>query len=485
MSQWMGPLEKVDDYRWRIPKSYKNGMRVDGLIFASRDMLGDILKEQALEQVANVACLPGIVGHSLAMPDIHWGYGFPIGGVAAMRVSDGVVSPGGVGFDINCGVRLLRTNLLDEEVRPRIRELVDALYRNVPSGLGSEGKIRLRGGEIDEVLAEGSRWAVEKGYGRHEDLETTEEHGEMAGADPSCVSSRAKKRGVPQLGTLGSGNHFLEVAVIDQIQDEAIARDMGINQIGQVMLLIHCGSRGLGHQTAGDYITVMINAMKKYDIELPDRQLACAPVNSKEGQDYLAAMRCAANYAWANRQCISHWVRESFCDVLGKSEEEAGLELVYDVAHNIAKIEEYEVDGKNVELCVHRKGATRAFPAGHPEVPDKYARIGQPVFIPGDMGRYSYILVGTERAMKESFGSTCHGAGRLKSRAAAKRELRGEAVLKDLESRGITVRTGSLKGLAEEASQAYKDVSSVVSVVQNAGISRIVARTRPIGVIKG
>lgn len=485
MSQWMGPLEKVDDYRWRIPKSYKNGMRVDGLIFASRDMLGDTLKEQALEQVANVACLPGIVGHSLAMPDIHWGYGFPIGGVAAMRVSDGVVSPGGVGFDINCGVRLLRTNLLDEEVRPRIRELVDALYRNVPSGLGSEGKIRLRGGEIDEVLAEGSRWAVEKGYGRHEDLETTEEHGEMAGADPSCVSSRAKKRGVPQLGTLGSGNHFLEVAVIDQIQDEAIARDMGINQIGQVMLLIHCGSRGLGHQTAGDYITVMINAMKKYDIELPDRQLACAPVNSKEGQDYLAAMRCAANYAWANRQCISHWVRESFCDVLGKSEEEAGLELVYDVAHNIAKIEEYEVDGKNVELCVHRKGATRAFPAGHPEVPDKYARIGQPVFIPGDMGRYSYILVGTERAMKESFGSTCHGAGRLKSRAAAKRELSGEAVLKDLESRGITVRAGSLKGLAEEASQAYKDVSSVVSVVQNAGISRIVARTRPIGVIKG
>ena len=485
MSQWMGPLEKVDDYRWRIPKSYKKGMRVDGLIFASKDMLGDTLKEQALEQVANVACLPGIVGHSLAMPDIHWGYGFPIGGVAAMRVSDGVVSPGGVGFDINCGVRLLRTNLLDAEVRPRIRELVDALYRNVPSGLGSEGKIRLRGGEIDKVLAEGSRWAVERGYGRHEDLETTEEHGEMAGADPSYVGSRAKKRGVPQLGTLGSGNHFLEVAVIDQIQDEAAARDMGINQIGQVMLLIHCGSRGLGHQTAGDYITVMINAMKKYDIELPDRQLACAPVNSKEGQDYLAAMRCAANYAWANRQCISHWVRESFCDVLGKSEEEAGLELVYDVAHNIAKIEEHEVDGKRVKLCVHRKGATRAFPAGHPEVPAKYSHIGQPVFIPGDMGRFSYVLVGTERAMKESFGSTCHGAGRLKSRAAAKREMRGDAVLRELESRGIIVRTGSLKGLAEEAPQAYKDVSTVVNVVHNAGISRIIARTRPIGVIKG
>jgi len=485
MNRKTEPLEKVDDYRWRIPKSYKTGMRVDGLIFASQEMLNDILKEQTLEQVANVAFLPGIVGYSLAMPDIHWGYGFPIGGVAAMRMSDGVVSPGGVGFDINCGVRLLRTNLLEAEVRPKIRELVDALYRNVPSGLGSEGKIRLRHGEIDGVLVGGSRWAVEKGYGRREDLETTEERGEMAGADPARVSKRAKERGTPQLGTLGSGNHFLEVAVVDQIHDEAAAGDMGINQVGQVMLLVHCGSRGLGHQTADDYIGVMVNAMKKYNIELPDRQLACAPLDSQEGRDYLAAMRCAANYAWANRQCIAHWVRESFCEVLRKSEEEAGLELIYDVTHNIAKIEEYEVDGKRVELCVHRKGATRAFPPGHPEIPGKYARIGQPVFIPGDMGRFSYILVGTEQAMKESFGSTCHGAGRVKSRAAAKRELRGEAVLKDLESRGITVRTGSLKGLAEEASHAYKDVSLVVSVAHNAGISRIIARTRPIGVIKG
>ncbi len=485
MSQWTGPLEKVDDYRWRIPKSYKTGMRVDGLIFASREMLNDLLKEQALEQVVNVAFLPGIVGHSLAMPDIHWGYGFPIGGVAAMRMSDGVVSPGGVGFDINCGVRLLRTNLLEAEVRPKIRELVDALYRNVPSGLGSEGKIRLRHGEINEVLTKGARWAVEKGYGRREDLETTEEHGEMAGANPACASSKAKERGIPQLGTLGSGNHFLEVAVIDQIHDEAIATDMGIDQVGQVMLLVHCGSRGLGHQIADDYIGVMVSAMKKYNIELPDRQLACAPLDSQEGRNYLTAMRCAANYAWANRQCIAHWVRESFCKVLGKGEGDVGLELVYDVAHNIAKIEEYEIDGKRTELCVHRKGATRAFPAGHPEIPSKYSRIGQPVFIPGDMGRFSYILVGTESAMKESFGSTCHGAGRIKSRAAAKRELRGETVLKDLESRGITVRTGSLKGLAEEAPQAYKDVSSVVNVVHNAGISKIVARTRPIGVIKG
>jgi len=460
-------------------------MRVDGLIFASQEMLSDILKEQTLEQVANVAFLPGIVGHSLAMPDIHWGYGFPIGGVAAMRMSDGVISPGGVGFDINCGVRLLRTNLLEAEVRPKIKELIDALYRNVPSGLGSEGKIRLRREEIDEVLAKGARWAVEKGYGRREDLETTEEQGEMAGANPARVSSRAKERGVPQLGTLGSGNHFLEVAVVDQIRDASIAKDMGINQVGQVMLLVHCGSRGLGHQTAGDYIEVMVNSMKKYNIELPDRQLACTPLDSKEGQDYLAAMRCAANYAWANRQCIAHWVRESFCKVLGKREEDAGLELIYDVCHNIAKIEEHELDGKRVKLCVHRKGATRAFPAGHPDVPGKYARIGQPVFIPGDMGRYSYILVGTEQAMKESFGSTCHGAGRVKSRTAAKRELRGEAVLRELESRGITIKTGSLRGLAEEASQAYKDVSLVVAVAHNAGISRIVARTKPIGVIKG
>ncbi len=485
MARQTEPLEKVDDYRWRIPKSYKTGMRVDGLIFASREMLDDILKEQALEQVANVAFLPGIVGNSLAMPDIHWGYGFPIGGVAAMRMSDGVVSPGGVGFDINCGVRLLRTNLVEAEVRPKIKELVDALYKNVPSGLGSEGRIRLRRGEIDEVLAQGSRWAVEKGYGRTEDLETTEEHGEMAGADPACVSGKAKERGKPQLGTLGSGNHFLEVAVVDQIHEKAIAQDMGIDQMGQVVLLIHCGSRGLGHQIAGDYIGEMIAAMKKYNIELPDRQLACAPLDSQEGKSYLAAMRCAANYAWANRQCIAHWVREAFCNVLGKSQEDAGLELVYDVAHNIAKIEEYELDGKLVKLCVHRKGATRAFPAGHPEIPRKYARIGQPVFIPGDMGRYSYVLVGTEQAMKETFGSTCHGAGRLKSRAAAKRELRGETVLKELESRGIIIRTGSLKGLAEEAPQAYKDVNTVVSVAHNAGISRIVARTRPIGVIKG
>ncbi len=485
MAQWTGPLEKIDEYRWRIPKSYKAGMRVPGIIYADEDMVKQIQEEQALEQVANVAFLPGIVDYSLAMPDIHWGYGFPIGGVAAMKVDDGVVSPGGVGFDINCGVRLLRTNLTQEEVRPKIKELIDSLYNSVPSGVGSRGKIRLRAGEIDKVLVKGSRWAVNNGYGRPEDLEATEERGEMSRADPTKVSRRAKERGMPQLGTLGSGNHFLEVAIVDNIYEPDIANNMGINQIGQVMLYIHCGSRGLGHQVADDYIKEMVRAIAKYGIELPDRQLACSPVKSPEGQAYLAAMSCAANYAWANRQCITHWVRESFCRVLKKREEDAGLELIYDVTHNIAKIEEHEVGGQKQTLCVHRKGATRAFPAGHPDVPKKYSQIGQPVLIPGDMGRVSYVLVGTEQAMKETFGSTCHGAGRVQSRAAAKRQLRGIDVLETLRARGITVRTGSLPGLAEEASEAYKDVTSVVGIAHHAGISKIVARTKPVGVIKG
>jgi len=485
MAQWNGPLEKIDEYRWRIPKSYKAGMRVPGIIYADENMMKQIRQEQALEQVANVAFLPGILDYSLAMPDIHWGYGFPIGGVAAMKMDDGVVSPGGVGFDINCGIRLLRTNLTQEEVYPKIKDLVDALYNNVPSGVGSKGKIRLRSGEIDEVLVKGSRWAVEKGYGRLEDLDTTEERGEMARADPAKVSGRAKERGTPQLGTLGSGNHFLEVAIVDHIYEPDTANDMGINQIGQVMLLIHCGSRGLGHQVADDYIKEMVRAIAKYGIELPDRQLACSPIKSPEGQAYLSAMRCAANYAWANRQCITHWVRQSFCRVLGKREEDAGLELIYDVCHNIAKIEEHEVGGQKQRLCVHRKGATRAFPAGHPDIPQKYSRIGQPVLIPGDMGRVSYVLVGTEQAMKETFGSTCHGAGRVQSRTAAKRHLKGRDVLEALQARGITVRTGSLSGLAEEASEAYKDVTSVVEVTHHAGISKIIARTRPIAVVKG
>ncbi len=485
MGRWQGPLNKIDEYRWQIPQSYKAGMRVPGLIYATEKMMEHILEEQAPEQVANVAFLPGIVGYSLAMPDIHWGYGFAIGGVAAMRMDDGVISPGGVGFDINCGVRILRTNLTQDEVQPKIRELVDDLYRNVPCGVGSKGKIRLNYKEMDKVLSQGSRWAVENGYGRPEDLDTTEERGEMAGADPAKVSNRAKERGIPQLGTLGSGNHFLEVAIVDQIYEPDIATVMGVDEVGQVMLLIHCGSRGLGHQTADDYIKEMVRAMQKYGIEVPDRQLACSPVKSPEGQAYLAAMRCAANYAWANRQCITHWVRESFCRVMNITEKDAGLELIYDVTHNIAKIEEHDRDGHKELLCVHRKGATRAFPPGHPDVPRQYSSIGQPVLIPGDMGRLSYLLVGTEQAMRETFGSTCHGAGRVQSRAAAKRHRHGRDVLAALEARGITVRAESLSGLAEEASEAYKDVTSVVEVTHGAGISRIVARTRPLGVIKG
>jgi len=485
VASWYESLEKIDEYRWRIPTTYKKGMRVPGLIYADQDMIRQIKEEQTPEQVANVAFLPGIVGSSLAMPDIHWGYGFPIGGVAAMKVKDGVVSPGGVGFDINCGVRLLRTNLSEDEVRPRIKQLVDALYREVPSGLGSKGKIRLHSGQIDQVLAKGSRWAVENGYGRQEDLDTTEEGGEMEGADPSQVSDRAKERGAPQLGTLGSGNHFLEVAVVDEIYEPEAAAVMGIEHKGQIVLLIHTGSRGLGHQTADDYIKKMVAAMKKYNIEVPDRQLACSPIGSPEGKAYLSAMKCAANYAWTNRQCITHWAREGFCQAMGKSEEQMGLELVYDVAHNIAKIEEHTINGNRQRLCVHRKGATRAFPAGHPDIPRKYASTGQPVLIPGDMGRVSYVLVGTERAMQETFGSTCHGAGRVQSRAAAKKHLKGSSVLQALEARGITVRAGSMSGLAEEASEAYKDVSSVVQVAHDAGISRMVARTRPLDVIKG
>ena len=482
---WQGILKKIDNYRWEIPTSYKAGMSVPGLIFASESMLNHIWQEQVFQQVANVAFLPGIVGHSLAMPDIHWGYGFPIGGVAGTRVKDGVVSPGGVGFDINCGVRLLRTNLTEEEVRPKIEQIVAELYTNIPSGLGSTGKLRVNEKELGEVLVKGSRWAVEKGYGEAGDIVVTEESGCIKGANPDKVSGKAKKRGVPQLGTLGSGNHFLEVAVVDEIYDRDAARVMGISDAGQVLVLIHTGSRGFGHQVCTDYVALLGEAVKRYGINLPDRQLACAPVQSPEGQDYLAAMACAANYAWTNRQCITHWTRESFIKVFGKSRRELGLEQVYDVAHNIAKIEEYTVNGKKHTLCVHRKGATRAFPAKHPDIPPIYRDIGQPVLIPGDMGRYSYVAVGTEIAMKETFGSTCHGAGRVQSRSAAKRSLRGADVAQALAARGITVKAGSMASLAEEASEAYKDVSEVVDVTHQAGISLKVVRSVPMGVVKG
>jgi tRNA-splicing ligase RtcB len=448
-------------------------------------MLETIKQDQSLEQVANVAFLPGIVGYSMAMPDIHWGYGFPIGGVTATRVSDGVISPGGVGYDINCGVRLVRTSLIEAEVKPKIKELINHLFHNVPSGLGSEGKVRVNEKEMNEVLLNGAQWAVKQGFGSLADLEVTEETGRMEGADADKVSARAKQRGTPQSGTLGSGNHFLEVQVVREIYDNNAAKAMGIEGVGQVLLLIHTGSRGLGHQVCQDYLKVMAEAVRKFGIILPDRQLVCAPTESKEGKDYLAAMACAANYAWANRQCITHWARESFSTTFGKSTDELGMKQIYDVAHNIAKIEDYTIDGKKVKLCVHRKGATRAFPAGHKDIPEAYKAIGQPVLIPGDMGRCSYVAVGTEKAMLESFGSTCHGAGRVQSRGAAKRSLRGVDVASQLESRGITIKARDMRSLAEEASESYKDITQVVDVTHSAGISRKVAMTTPLGVIKG
>ena len=485
MTQWQGQFIKIDDYRWKIPENYKTGMRVPGLIYASKGMLESMREEQAPEQVANVAFLPGIVGYSLAMPDIHWGYGFPIGGVAATDTSDGVVSPGGVGYDINCGVRLLRTSLNEGEVRPTIDQLINELFHNIPSGLGSEGKIRISQKDMNQLMTEGARWAVKRGLGLEEDLDVTEEGGCLSSADPSKVSDRAVKRGMPQAGTLGSGNHFLEIQVVKEIFDSQIASVLGITDIGQVLVLIHTGSRGLGHQICTDHLRILEQAVSKYGIKLPDRQLACAPVESREGQDYLGAMACAANYAWANRQCIAHWVRESFSEILGKSPEKLGMRQIYDVAHNIAKIEEHVINGRSVKVCVHRKGATRAFPAGHKDTPERYKEVGQPVLVPGDMGRCSFVAVGTQKAMSETFGSTCHGAGRILSRGAAKRGIRGADIIRELGSRGILVKTGSISALAEEASQAYKDVTEVIDVVHQAGISRKVAMATPIGVIKG
>ncbi len=478
-------LVRLDENRWKVPQDARPGMRVPGIVYADDKLIEGIKADQALEQVANVACLPGIVGASMAMPDIHWGYGFPIGGVAATRLDDGVISPGGVGFDINCGVRMLRTDLTEKDVRPRLEALVSHLFTNIPSGVGSSGKIRLKGTEIDAVLKKGANWAISKGFGDLEDIEVTEDRGCIEDADPDLVSSRAKERGAPQLGTLGSGNHFLEVQVVDEIFDKDAALAMGVLDVGQVTVMFHCGSRGLGHQVCTDHLKVMDAALRKYGIEVPDRQLGCAPVKSPEGQRYMASLAAAANFAWANRQCIAHWARESFSAVFGKSWREMGMHQVYDVCHNVAKIEQYTVGGKKMTLCVHRKGATRSFPAGHPQVPKAYQRIGQPVLIPGDMGRYSFLAVGTEKAVQETFGSTCHGAGRMESRAAAKRILKGADIAKDLAAKGIIVRAASRAGLLEEASIAYKDVADVVRVAHNAGISKKVARMRPLGVIKG
>ncbi|HTY14047.1 MAG TPA: RtcB family protein [Candidatus Omnitrophota bacterium] len=489
---WKEVFTRLDDHRFMIPRTYKPGMRTDAVIYADEKMMPQIFADQAHIQAANVACLPGIVGNSLAMPDIHLGYGFPIGGVAAFDPeAGGVVSPGGVGYDINCGVRVLRTDLTLDEIKPKIGDIVARLAANVPSGVGSEGPLSLSSKDLDRLLVEGAGWAVKHGYGEPNDIAHTEEKGAMAGTDPSLVSAHAKERGTSQQGTLGSGNHFLEVQTVEEIYDEKVAAVFGLFK-GQITIMVHSGSRGLGHQVATDYIKVMYEAIRKYDIALPDRQLCCAPIDSPEGERYRAAMAAAANFAWANRQMLMHWTRESFSQAVGSSPLKLGISLIYDVAHNIAKMEKHKIrdpksESQNMEkiLCVHRKGATRAFPAGHPDVPEDYREVGQPVLIPGDMGRYSYVLVGTERAMAETWGSVCHGAGRRMSRTSAMRSVSQDDLIKELKAKGIVVMAASKKGLVEEAPEAYKDVREVVDVVHNAGLAKKVARMRPLGVVKG
>jgi tRNA-splicing ligase RtcB (3'-phosphate/5'-hydroxy nucleic acid ligase) len=479
------PLERVDDYRWRIPMRYNPEMRVPGMVYANDQLLEQILADNALQQVANVATLPGIVGYSFGMPDIHWGYGFPVGGVAATHAEYGVVSPGGIGFDINCGVRLLATDLLHTQIRGKIDKLADELFHALPSGVGGEGMRPLTAAEMRAVMTRGAGWAIEEGYGFPEDLVVTEEHGCLAGADPDAVTKTAIQRGIKQLGSLGSGNHFCEVQVIDSIYDTEAAKALGIDQIGQVVVTIHCGSRGFGHQVAQDFIEIAESKQKDFGFNLVDRQLACLPLQSNLGKAYLGAMACGANFAWANRQLLMHGVRQAFASVFGRKARPKNLPLVYDVCHNIAKIEEYAVDGQKQQLCVHRKGATRAFPANHPAVPEQYRSVGQPVLIPGDMGRYSFVLVGAQGAMEQSFGSCCHGAGRRQSRTAAKKSISPRDLLDQLAARRVTIRVHSKNLLTEEAPAAYKDAQQVVNVVNNAGLAKLVARLKPVIVVKG
>ena len=474
-------IEAVDALRYRIPRDERRGMRTDVVVYASEALIAQIRKDLSLEQAMNVATLPGIVGSSLAMPDIHQGYGFPIGGVAAMDAGYGVVSPGGVGFDINCGVRLVRTMLSAGDVRPRLRDLINQIFRDVPCGAGGAGFIKIGHKELEQVLVKGAGWMVENGYGDERDARFAEAGGALEGADPAAVSARAKERGTPQLGTLGSGNHFLEVQYVEEIHDEIAARAFGLAR-DQVVVLIHSGSRGLGHQVCTDYVAEMNKVMPKYGITLPDRQLACCPMGAPEGQAYLGAMCAAANFAWANRQGILHFLRGAFRRIFGDA---ARLDLIYDVCHNIAKRERYEVEGRKRDLLVHRKGATRAFPAGHREVPADYRHVGQPVFVPGSMGTASWVLVGAGGAMRETFGSVCHGAGRLMSRTAVRKGRDARHETKKLEEAGILVRSETRDGILEELPEAYKNVDEVIEVVHNAGLARKVARLRPMGVIKG
>ena len=476
-------IKKVRDNVYEISGSYNKQMRASGRFYIDDESFEN-LEEGAVQQIVNVACLPGVQKYSIGLPDIHFGYGFPIGGVAAFSLRTGIVSPGGVGFDINCGVRLIKSNLTVEDIEEHIDELTEKLFENIPSGVGSKGKIRLEEGEIDKVLDFGAEWAVENGYGWSEDLEVLEENGRMVDADSSVVSDKAKKRGIPQLGSLGSGNHFLEIQVVDEIYNEEVAEVYGLSK-GMIVIMIHTGSRGCGHQICSDYLRIMDKAYKNYKINIADRQLACAPLDSKEAQNYIMAMSAAANYAWANRQMITHWVRETFEDVLGKSAKDMEMNILYDVAHNIAKMENHKVYNREEDLLVHRKGATRAFGPGNEEVPEKYRDVGQPVLIPGTMGTASYVLHGTEVAMEETFGSTAHGAGRVLSRSQAKKDYSADEITEDMENRGIKIKASSKHVIAEEAPGAYKDVDSVVCVSDSTGIAKLVARVKPLAVTKG
>jgi tRNA-splicing ligase RtcB len=469
---------------YRIEADSSLGMKVPVTIYADEVLMKKMMTDRTIKQAINVATLPGILQHAVVLPDGHEGYGFPVGGVAAMDADEGMISPGGVGYDINCGVRLLRTNLTEEQVRPKLGELVNDLFKSIPSGVGSKGAVRLNQSELDEVLVKGVNWAIEHGYGVSDDANVCEENGQIANADPNKVSDKARKRGAPQLGSLGSGNHFLEVQRVEEIHDEEAAKRMGIKK-GNVTVLIHCGSRGFGHQVCSDYLRISEQVQEKYNIHLADRELACVPNNSEEGESYRAAMFAALNFAWSNRQMITHWTRKSFERVFGQTESDLDMKLVYDVAHNIAKVENHKIDGKNRRVVVHRKGATRAFPANLEEVPLKYRDLGQPVLVPGSMGTGSWILLGKENSMSKSFGSTAHGAGRMMSRSKARRDFTEEQVKKSLNDKGIFIKSLTRDGIVEETPEAYKNVDSVVNVSHELGIATKVAKLVPIGVIKG
>jgi tRNA-splicing ligase RtcB len=482
MSERKPDLKRLDENRWQIEPF--GGMRVPGIIYSSETLMKQMGADQSPTQVANVAHLPGIVKYSLAMPDMHWGYGFPIGGVAAFTLDEGIISPGGVGYDINCGCRLMTSRFHIDEIKNHVKPLVTALFQNIPSGVGSRGALKLSEKEEKKVLTEGSAWAVAQGFGTPADLDATEDRGKMPGADPEKVSPRALERGRDQLGTLGSGNHFLEIEVVEDIYDETAAQAFGL-EVGQIAVMIHSGSRGLGYQVCDDYLARMVKHAGDLGASLPDRQLACAYLTSERGKDYLAAMACAANYAWANRQLLMHWTRDVFEKTLGMGPRDTGMTLLYDVCHNIAKIESFPLEGQSVKLCVHRKGATRAFPPGHASVPLSYRAVGQPVLIPGDMGTGSYIMAGTQKAYEETFGSTCHGAGRVMSRTQAMKASRGRSITREMADKGIIVMASGKGTISEEMPDAYKDLDAVVDVVHNAGISKKVARLRALGCIKG